>query len=292
MKNQQTLGLIAGISASVLAGSSGLFVRHIDANAYVITFVRLALGFVFLMGFLWVTGQRSEIRLRQLSAALVLAGVCLSMTILCYTQAIIHTTLVKAVFLLYLGPLIAVVVASFWLKEKNSTSSLLFLLVAFIGALLLLEFDFSFEAKDSLGYLWGGGAALCYASYILMNRKVSGDVPVFTSILIQFFLGALVLLPVIELDELTQLDPTSWPWLVGVGFFPGFLAISLTVTALRSLQTLTYGTISYLDPLAASMLGYLVYAEGLTAAQFTGCAAIAAAGLAQVFLAKQGDSLK
>jgi len=45
----------AVISSAILMGSLGIFVRNMSADALIIAFARLSLGFLFLLGFLGLT---------------------------------------------------------------------------------------------------------------------------------------------------------------------------------------------------------------------------------------------
>jgi drug/metabolite transporter (DMT)-like permease len=80
--------------------------------------------------------------------------------------------------------------------------------------------------------------------------------------------------------------PTDWSWLIGIGFFQGFLALSLAIAALQRLSAYEYGMIAYLEPFIATMIGWFVYAEVVSLEQALGCSMILLAGLAQVLLSK------
>ena len=59
------------------------------------------------------------------------------------------------------------------------------------------------------------------------------------------------------------------------------------ITAIQLLEVHEYGTISYLEPMVATLLGVLVYAETVSFWQAIGCLMILVAGVKQVCLARK-----
>ena len=152
-------------------GSMGCFVRNISADATLIAFARLSLGFMFLAGFLGLTGNFGAAKV-SISPCLVASGLSLGLCVWSYIQAIENTSLANAVFLLYLDPPLAVILARFLLLEKITLRRIDLMGLAFLGCLFVLQFDFSFSRADALGYSYGLLSASGYALNIVMNRKL------------------------------------------------------------------------------------------------------------------------
>ena len=144
----------AAISAAVLIASLGIFVRNISADTIIIAIARLSLGFLFLLGYLGLTRNLRAAKV-TFSPYLVAGGLSLGLCVWSYIKAIAHTSLANAVFLLYLGPLLAVGFAYFLLREKIALPSILLISLAFVGCLFVVQFDFSFSPSDALGYVYG-----------------------------------------------------------------------------------------------------------------------------------------
>lgn len=285
MKNTKIMGYTAAIMSTVLLGSLGVFVRNISANAYIITFARLGLGLVCLFLFLGFKQEIKTITATKFSFSLLPTGLFVAMAMLCYINAINSTTLANAAFLLYLGPLIAVAIAAGFLKEKFTCLNLGLLGLAFSGFLFLLEFNFSLNVDESRGYLWGIGAAICYALYIVFNRKMPKEIPALTRSFYQLLFGAIAMAPFLDASLLSTSINDIY-WLIAVGFFQGFLAISLLILAVKHLKAIEYGTVSYLEPLVAALIGFIFYAESLTLLQSIGCALVFSGGLIQMIATK------
>ncbi len=209
----------------------------------------------------------------------------MAMVSLCYINSINSTSLANAAFLLYLAPLIAVGIAAIILKENFTLLNGGLLCLAFLGFLFFLEFKFSLNADKSKGFLWGIGSAIFYALYIVFNRKIPGEIPALTRSFYQLLFGAITMLPFLD-ASIQSVSLKDINWLMAIGLFQGFMAISLFTFAVKHLNTVEYGTISYIEPLVASIIGVVLYSESLSFLQFTGCAIIFSGGMLQVIATK------
>ena len=287
MKQTKIIGFLAVGIAAILMASLGLFVRHISVDIQIIAFARLGIGFLLLFIQVFISKKLHQIEQTKLSAPLVLSGIFLTLSILSYTKAIKSTTLINAVFLLYLAPIIAMILAAIWLKEQLKLENFLLVILAFGGFLLILEFRVSWHWRDYLGYLWGILAAISYSLFIIFNRKIDSQIPTSIRSLYQLFWGLVALLPFMFWTKLEWVYPPDLYWLIGVGFLHGYLSLTLMITAIQLLEVHEYGTISYLEPMVATLLGVLVYAETVSFWQAIGCLMILVAGVKQVCLARK-----
>ena len=285
MENTKIIGYAAAVMSVMLTGAMGIFVRNISLNGSTITFARLGLGLVFLFFFLILKREIRTVKITKFSFSLLFTGILMAMVSLCYINAINSTSLANAAFLLYLAPLIAVGIAAVLLKEKFTLLNGGLLCLAFLGFLFFLEFKFSLNMDESKGFLWGIGSAITYALYIVFNRKIPAQIPALTRAFYQLLFGALTMLPFLDasIQSVTLKDVN---WLMAIGLFQGFLAISLFTFAVKHLKTIEYGTVSYVEPLIASLIGVFLYSESLTLSQFVGCTIVFSGGMIQVVTTK------
>jgi drug/metabolite transporter (DMT)-like permease len=225
--NTQYLGFVSAIISAIITGCFGILVRNVSAEGNIIAFSRFGLGFLCLAVYLLLSGRWQTLRVR-ISAALLLSGVFLGLGVLFYGKAIKIMTLANAVFLLYLAPLIASMLGYFFLKEKISGFKAILIIFAFAGSLFLLEFDFSSGKAVSSGQLFGLAAALCYAFCIIANRKISPEISGFSRAFYQLLFGTLVLLFFTGKIDLQSLYHDGY-WLLAIGFFQGFIALTLMI---------------------------------------------------------------
>ncbi len=275
--NLKLLGFGAALISLVLMGCYGPFVRLVSVDETVIALFRFVLGLLFLTLHLILSGRWHRLKV-QLTWPLVLSGIVLALGILSYTKAIRLITLAQSGFLLYLAPLIASLLGFCILREQITLPKVVCILVSFFGSLCLLDFHFSFSGANNLGRLFGLGSAICYAVYILLNRLISSETTGTGRVFYQFLFGSLTMLVFVGVGDIQMKQGDIW-WLLGIGFFQGYVALSLLVVSLRYLQGHEYATISYIEPVVAALAGYFIYGETLTFIQTVGCLLILLTGL-------------
>lgn len=168
-----------------------------------------------------------------------------------------------------------------FLREKFSFKKGVLLCITFFGLLLLLEFNFSISLEESTGNLWSVAAALCYALFIVLNRNIPENIPTLMRTFYQFLFALIVILPFLD-SSIFNISLNNLYWLIAIGFFQGFLAITLFTFSMKHLQAVEYGTIAYIEPLVASLIGFVFYAEALSTYQIVGCGIITSVGLLQI----------
>jgi len=274
------IGFVSAIIAVIIMGCFGVFVRNVSVDEGLIALVRFSLGFLFLAFYILLSKQWRTLKVK-ISWSLFLSGIFLALCIFFYSKAIKMTTLADAAFLLYLAPLIASVLAYFFLKEKISVFRAVLILLAFVGSLFLLEFSFYFGGTVSSGQLLALVSALCYALFIIANRMISPDISSFSRSFYQLLFGSLALLPFAGRIDLTFHYHDLY-WLLAIGFFQGYVALSLMILSLRYLHAYEYATVSFIEPLVAALAGYFIYTESLSLLQTTGCSLILVCGFMQI----------
>jgi drug/metabolite transporter (DMT)-like permease len=274
----------AAISAAILMGSLGIFVRNISADTTIIAFARWSLGFMFLFGFLSLTSNLRAVKV-SISPYLVASGLSIGLCVWFYIKAITHTSLANAVFLLYLGPLLAVAFAYLLLREKITLPNILLMSLALVGCLFVVQFDFSFSRADALGNVYGLLSALCYASIIVTNRKIPPQVSPLGLSFYQLLIATLSLIPCLAWHKI-HMPLKDLPWLLAVGFFQGFLGLTFVIFAIRHLTAYEYGILSYLEPVTATLIGVMIYTEPMSPLQAVGGSLIVLSGLVQIWVAQ------
>jgi drug/metabolite transporter (DMT)-like permease len=274
----------ADLAAAVIIGSMGIFVRAIPVDERIIAGARFGVGFLLMALWLALTGRWSSLRI-PFSWSLPASGIAIALCGLFYMKAINLLSLTTAVFLLYLGPVLATVLAFFILKERLTLLNGLLVATAFLGYLCILEFNISLQMDNQAGYVYGLLSALFYALFIVMNRTIPRQTPLLVRAFYQL-LAATVILMLASASASWQLTYQDVLGLIFVGFLYGFLAVTLMIYATRYLLAYEYGTLAYVEPLVATLIGVLLYAESLSGLQIIGCALIFASGITQVYLSR------
>jgi len=275
----------AAIVGTCMTATLGMFVREISpGNDFAITFGRFAVGFICLASLRLPTRKDQGERNIRLSWALIGAGIAMPLFVVCYIKAILAGTFASAAFLLYVGPLIASLLAAVWVGEGFTRLNGLLLGGALLGTLLITEFKLPQESEQVESLVYGLLSGVFYGLFLFLNNsKVQGQAASLTSTFYQFLCAALVMLPLVIIAGV-NLTRDDLFWIAAIGIIHGFVALTLMIASLGHLKTIEYGTISYGEPVVAALIGVVGYHESLTALQIIGCCAVFVAGIMRVFI--------
>jgi len=257
------------ITAMLIFGTIGIFVRYIPLPSSVIALVRGVVGTVFLLVLVRVRNMPvSWAIVKENLLFLALSGVAIGFNWILLFEAYRYTTVATATLCYYLAPVIVMLVSPILLKEPLTPRKAICIMVALGGMVLVsgvLNTDFS-GSGEALGILFGVGAACLYASVILMNKKLP-NVPAFDKTIVQLGVAAIALLPYVWFTERgseISLKPLAVILLLVVGIVHTGIAYALYFGSIRDIPAQTAALFSYIDPVSAIFLSALFLKEGLT----------------------------
>lgn len=204
---------------------------------------------------------------------------------LCYFAALDRGPISVAVLTHYLAPLVVAALAPLVLRERLTLRTCIALGVSLGGLLLLVEGDGGLPRADLYAAGFGALSALCYGANTLITKKLFEEPapgqPGFTAAQVLSFhcFGAAALVvasapwPPPHLRDFV-VSPLCGAVLVGAG------GAALFYAGLRLIPAQRAAVLTYLEPLVASAVGAVFFAERLGAAQLAGGALILAGGAA------------
>jgi len=198
----------------------------------------------------------------------------ISMTL--YFLAIARIPLATAVSAFFVGPIVAVVLSVFVLKEKLTARKLVSLGLGFGGALVILRPGAAIDP----GLLFAFGSGLCFALYMIATRQASQGSDPIKTLAFQCVIGTLLLTPQALWTWSTPL-PGDLIFFAGLGLASAASHI-LSITAFRFADASTLAPLVYLELIGTSLIGYLVFQEVPGLATLIGAALIVAGGLVLV----------
>lgn len=186
-------------------------------------------------------------------------------------------------------PFMLVGLGALFLGERLSLSKLLWLVVAFVGMLLIVQAEHAAGAHSGagmddylVGILMALGAAFFYALAAFVTKKLAGTPPHLIA-LVQVCVGIVIVAPAANVAALpSPADETSaWATLVAMGVIYTGLVYILLYGAIQKLPTMLTGALSFIYPVVAIGVDYAAFGQRLQPAQIAGAAAIlmAAAGM-------------
>ncbi len=263
-----TKSKLAFLSAMGIFGTIGIFVKYIPLSSALIAFMRGVMGVIFLAAVMLLTRKKPDKdAIKKNLPILFLSGAAIGVNWILLFESYNHTTVATATVCYYLAPLF-LLLASPLLGEKLTVRKLLCVGIALLGLVFVSGVTEGgipgiLEAK---GILFGIGAALLYATVMLLNKKLS-PIPAYDKTVLQLGFAALVLLPYLLFSggfSIPELTTVQWLLLGLVGILHTGIAYTLYFGAMNDLPAKTIAVFSYLDPVIAVILSSLLLQEKIT----------------------------
>ena len=262
------------IVAMTVFGTLGLFVRHIPLTSGELALYRAVLAILLIGIYLLITRQRIRLSaIKKDLPALLLSGAAMGINWILLFQSYRYTTVSIATLSYYFAPVLVTVLCPILFKEKMRAKQWLCFLMSTVGLVLLTVQGGAEKGKSDLtGILFGLGAAMFYASVVLLNKYIKGVDGIHRTFL-QFISAAAVLIPYVLLSEpsgLSSLDGVGLASLLTVGLVHTGITYCLYFSALKELPGQKAAILSYIDPLVAVLVSVTVLHEKITALQIVG----------------------
>ncbi len=169
------------------------------------------------------------------------------------------TTPINGSVLMMNTPIFVVLISWFWYKEKITLTKALGVLLASIGAIMLVGGTrFEFSSTRALGDLMVAANAIIYAFYLVYAKQLIHKYHPLTVTLYGFLFGTLLVLP-FGIGDFIQIDWSSFtPKITGFVIFitvgSTFLTYVLNAYALRHASSSLVGSYIYLQPVCATLI--------------------------------------
>lgn len=255
------------LGAMGVFGTIGIFRKFIPLPSATIAFVRGALGVLFLILVMLVTRKKPAWKaIRNNLLILILSGVAIGFNWVLLFESYNHTTVAISTICYYMAPLFLLIMSPL-LGERLTGKKLICIATAFCGMILLSLGSKTTDNSSSLltGILLATGAAVLYATVMLLNKKLS-PIPAYDKTIVQLGAASLVLIPYLLLSggfAFNGLNGGSFAHLAVVGIVHTGIAYTLYFDSMRSLPAHTIAIFSYLDPVLAVALSAWVLHEPL-----------------------------
>ena len=272
MKNKASLSIL---SAMIIFGTIGIFRRYIPFPSSVIAFSRGAIGFAVLLVFLFVTKKGFSMeKIGKSFLPLCVSGALMGFNWILLFEAYNFTSVAAATLCYYMAPVFVIIASPLLFGEKLGTRKLFCVIGAVIGMIFVsgaTERGFG-EISEIKGIFLGLGAAVLYASVVVMNKKTA-EVPSFEKTVVQLGSSAAVILPYILLTEdLSSLELTAKTvlLLLIVGIVHTGIAYVLYFGSIGKLSAQKAAIFSYVDPVSAIIFSAVFLDEKLSVSGVAG----------------------
>lgn len=256
------------LSAMVIFGTIGIFKYYLPVPSASVAFFRGLMGFVFLIGCMAVTKQKPDLpAIRKNLWLLLFSGGAIGLNWILLFEAYNYTTIATATVCYYLAPLFLLLFSPV-LGERLTAKKLCCIGVALVGLVFVsgvIERGLP-SFSELRGILLGLGAAVLYASVMVLNKKLS-PIPAYDKTIVQLGSSAIVILPYLLFTGgfgIRGLTGLQWGIFLIVGIVHTGIAYALYFGSMKDLSAHTIAIFSYIDPALAVLLSTLVLAQPIT----------------------------
>lgn len=261
------------IVSMAIFGTLGIFVRNIPVSSGELALYRAVLAAVLIAAFLLVTKQRIPLASIKKEMPLLLAsGVAMGINWILLFQAYKYTTVSAATLSYYFAPVIVTVICPVLFKEKLTGKQAVCFVMSTLGLVLITGIGDLGGGSDLIGILFGLGAAVFYATVVLLNKFIKNVEGIHRTFL-QFLAAIVVLIPYVMMTggvTLGSMNSVGWINLLIVGLIHTGVTYCMYFSSLKELPGQKAAILSYIDPLVAVLISVTVLGEAMTLWQVVG----------------------
>lgn len=261
------------LSAMLIFGSIAVFVKNIPLPSAEIALFRAYLA-ILLIGLVLVLKKTNPLRgvNKKTLLLLLLSGAAMGFNWILLFEAYHYTTTSIATLCYYFSPVLVTLLCPFLFHEKMTLKQGVCFACSTLGVVLIVGVSGTGGGNHVKGILLALGAAVLYATVVLLNKSIRGADGISRTFL-QFCAAALVLTPYVALTggfKIASISLTGLWFLLAVGLIHSGLAYCLYFSALPRMNGQEASLLSYADPLLAVILSVTLLREPITPWQIVG----------------------
>ncbi|HEC4988017.1 TPA: DMT family transporter [Yersinia enterocolitica] len=279
----KTRGVVEMIPAMLISGTVGWPVIASGQPAVTVVFWRCVFGaFAMLIACVMLGLLKRGVLTRQHIAIAIIGGITLVLNWVLLFGAYSYASISVATVTYHTQPFMLVGLGVLFFGEKLTANVLGWLLVAFGGMLFIIigqQGAITLGSDYLIGVVMALGAAFMYAITAAIIKRLKG-LPPHLIVLIQLLVGAILLAPFVRWSDF-PLPGSTWGLLLIIGVIHTGLMSSLLYGAIQKIPTSLVGALSFIYPVVAIFVDWLVFGHRLSVMQMVGASAIllAAAGM-------------
>ena len=279
------------ILISATFGTIGIVTHFIPLGSAAIVFYRALLGGIFIIIMTYLSGKTVNVyAMGKNYFVLIWTGFFMGLNWVFQFEAFRVSTVAIGTVCYNTMPIFLLIIASFMFKEKITLKSVVCILIATIGVVLVSNvINTGIRSNEVLGCFYGILGAINYALIVIFNRKLS-HIETHDKIIFQFIFSAIIMFIYVLFIQKDSLffkeDISNETLLIGIicilllsFFHTGFCYVHY-FNAVSRLKAETVAILTYIDPVVALFTSYFILREKTTGLQMLGAGLILASTLA------------
>ena len=263
----QTKGVILAIISAICYGMNplgALFLYEEGLNVNSVIFYRFIFASILLAIFMLIKKDSFYLKFKEI-ILLALLGLLFGISAISLFNSFLYMDAGLASTVLFIYPIFVAIIMAIFFKEKNSIITILSIIFAFLGVVLLYESDGA--NVSNFGIFLVIVSSLCYAIYIvIINQylKISALKVTFYSMLFctitilihSFFDSSLNIMPLINFN--------MWFYTLFLALVPTIISLLFLIKAIQIVGSTSASILGALEPLTAVLIGVYVFNEKIT----------------------------
>ena len=273
MGNEKTMPYVAIAIGVISVSLSAIFVKLSSAEPAVIAFYRMLFS-VLIMSPVFLLKYKSELKLLQKRDWIfsIVAGVFLAFHFILWFESLNYTSVASSTVLVTLQPIFAFVGTYLFFKEKVAFQSIVAVIVAISGSLLISWGDF----RVSGAALYGDGLALIACAfitgYLLFGQDVRKRLSLMTYTMVVYSVSTITLFFYVLFmgQSFGPYESNDWLLFVMLAIVPNLLGHTLFNWSLKWVSTNAISIAILFEPVGAAILAFFIFNEKLILSQVIG----------------------
>jgi len=198
----------------------------------------------------------------------------------CLFSAIEETSISIASILLYTAPAFVTIFSRLIFKESLTKRKVMALITTLVGCSFVIGILPNTNESISLyGLILGLGSGLFYALYSIFGKFALRKYHSLTVTVYTFLFAAIAVTPFSGLWNVMPLfsDIKVWFYIIGLGFLSTMLPFLLYTKGLNTIESSRASIIATIEPVVASLIGFMFFHEKLSLWQYMGIILVIAA---------------
>ena len=263
----QTKGVVLAIISAICYGMNplgALFLYEEGLNVNSVIFYRFIFASILLAIFMLIKKDSFYLKFKEI-ILLALLGVLFGISAIGLFDSFLYMDAGLASNVLFIYPIFVAIIMALFFKEKNSIITILSIIFAFLGVVLLYESDGA--NVSNFGIFLVILSSLCYAIYIvIINQylKISALKVTFYSMLFctitilihSFFDSSLNIMPLVNFN--------MWFYTIFLALVPTIISLLFLIKAIQLIGSTSASILGALEPLTAVLIGVYVFNEKIT----------------------------
>ncbi len=259
-KQQRTHATIKMAIAMAIFGSVGFFSVQTGLPALELVFIRCICATLFLGSAWLITGQsKKEVWDKKEIIQILICGVFLVLNWLFLFMSFEVMSITIAISIYHLAPIMVLIFAAIFLKERLTWVAGLAVAMCFIGTLFIAGINQETQLKDFMasGFFVAFLSALFYALLTLTGKGIN-ITSTYATTWIQTLVGSFLLFPFAKLSYFEGLNAINWLFILATGVIHTGFVFYLFFDSIRKLTARTISILVFLDPAVAILLDVLI----------------------------------